>query len=71
MIRTERSKKIYRDADFSMYLIKADDKMADLQNILDQGGIRNGKVRLSVPKFKVEHSAVLDSAESYGNCDRL
>ncbi|MFR8251235.1 MAG: serpin family protein [Anaerovoracaceae bacterium] len=54
--------KIYRDADFSMYLIKADDKMADLQNILDQAEFENGKVRLSVPKFKVEHSAVLDSA---------
>ena len=45
-----------------MYLIKADDKMADLQNILDQAEFENGKVRLSVPKFKVEHSAVLDSA---------
>ena len=54
--------KIYRDADFSMYLIKADEKMADLQNILDQAEFENGKVRISVPKFKVEHSAVLDNA---------
>ena len=45
-----------------MYLIKADEKMADLQNILDQAEFENGKVRISVPKFKVEHSAVLDNA---------
>ncbi len=51
----------FRDADFSMYLIKADDTL-DVQNFLDNAEFTYGDVNVSVPKFKVEYSAALDEA---------
>ena len=51
----------FRDADFSMYLIKADDTL-DVQHFLDNAEFTYGDVNASVPKFKVEHSAALDDA---------
>lgn len=51
----------FRDADFSMYLIKADDTL-DVQNFLDNAAFTYGDVNASVPKFKVEYSAALDDA---------
>ena len=51
----------FRDADFSMYLIKADDTL-DVQNFLDNAAFTYGDVNASVPKFKVEYSAALDEA---------
>lgn len=50
------------DADFSMYLIKAEDSLSDLENILEQAEFENSKIRISMPKFRVEHTAVLDDA---------
>lgn len=52
---------LFRDADFSMYLIKADDTL-DVQNFLDNAEFTYGDVNASVPKFKVEYSAALDDA---------
>lgn len=52
---------LFRDADFSMYLIKADDTL-DVQNFLDNAAFTYGDVNASVPKFKVEYSAALDEA---------
>ena len=52
---------LFRDADFSMYLIKADDTL-DVQNFLDNAAFTYGDVNASVPKFKVEYSAALDDA---------
>ena len=52
---------LFRDADFSMYLIKADDTL-DVQNFLDNAEFTYGDVNASVPKFKVEYSAALDEA---------
>lgn len=51
----------FRDADFSMYLIKADDTL-DVQHFLDNAEFTYGDVNASVPKFKVEYSAALDDA---------
>lgn len=51
----------FRDADFSMYLIKADDTL-DVQHFLDNAEFTYGDVNVSVPKFKVEYSAALDEA---------
>lgn len=51
----------FRDADFSMYLIKADDTL-DVQNFLDNAEFTYGDVNVLVPKFKVEYSAALDEA---------
>ena len=51
----------FRDADFSMYLIKADDTL-DVQHFLDNAEFTYGDVNVSVPKFKVEYSAALDDA---------
>ena len=51
----------FRDADFSMYLIKADDTL-DVQNFLDNAEFTYGDVNVAVPKFKVEYSASLDDA---------
>lgn len=51
----------FRDADFSMYLIKADDTL-DVQHFLDNAEFTYGDVNASVPKFKVEYSAALDEA---------
>lgn len=51
----------FRDADFSMYLIKADDSI-DMQHLLDQAEFVYGDVDVSVPKFKVEYGAALDDA---------
>lgn len=52
---------LFRDADFSMYLIKADDTL-DVQNFLDNAEFTYGDVNVSVPKFEVEYSAALDEA---------
>ena len=52
---------LFRDADFSMYLIKADDTL-DVQHFLDNAEFTYGDVNVSVPKFKVEYSAALDEA---------
>ncbi|MFQ7241643.1 serpin family protein [Agathobaculum sp.] len=52
---------LFRDADFSMYLIKADDTL-DVQHFLDNAAFTYGDVNASVPKFKVEYSAALDDA---------
>lgn len=52
---------LFRDADFSMYLIKADDTL-DVQHFLDNAAFTYGDVNASVPKFKVEYSAALDEA---------
>lgn len=49
----------FRDADFSMYLIKADQQI-DVQALLDQAEFAYGDVDISVPKFKVEYGAELD-----------
>ena len=51
----------FRDADFSMYLVKADNTL-DVQNFLDNAEFTYGDVNVSVPKFKVEYSAALDEA---------
>lgn len=51
----------FRDADFSMYLIKADQKI-DVQHLLDQAEFAYGDVAVSVPKFKVEYGTALDNA---------
>ena len=51
----------FRDADFSMYLIKADGTL-DVQHFLDSAEFTYGDVRVSVPRFKVEYSAALDEA---------
>ena len=51
----------FRDADFSMYLIKADQQI-DVQVLLDQAEFTYGDVDISVPKFKVEYGAALDDA---------
>lgn len=51
----------FRDADFSMYLIKADGTL-DVQHLLDSAEFTYGDVNVSVPKFKVEYSAALDEA---------
>ena len=51
----------FRDADFSMYLVKADNTL-DVQNFLDNAEFTYGDVNASVPKFKVEYSAALDDA---------
>lgn len=51
----------FRDADFSMYLIKADQQI-DVQALLDQAEFAYGDVDISVPKFKVEYGAALDDA---------
>lgn len=51
----------FRDADFSMYLIKADDTL-DVQHFLDNAEFTYGDVNVAVPKFKVEYSAALDEA---------
>lgn len=51
----------FRDADFSMYLIK-EDKEVDVQHLLDQAEFVYGDVNVSVPKFKVEYGAALDDA---------
>lgn len=52
----------FPDADFSMYLIKADDGQADLQNILDNAQFEIVPVKLTMPKFKVEYGAQLNDA---------
>ena len=52
---------LFRDADFSMYLIKADDTL-DVQHFLDNAEFTYGDVNVAVPKFKVEYSAALDEA---------
>ena len=52
---------LFRDADFSMYLIKADDTL-DVQHFLDNAAFTYGDVNVAVPKFKVEYSAALDDA---------
>ena len=51
----------FRDADFSMYLIKAD-KEVDVQHLLDQAEFVYGDVAVSIPKFEVEYGAALDDA---------
>ena len=52
----------FRDADFSMYLIKADDTI-DVQDFLDTAAFSyEDEVAVSVPKFKVEYTAALDDA---------
>lgn len=51
----------FRDADFSMYLIKADQEI-DVQHLLDQAEFAYGDVAVSVPKFKVEYGTALDNA---------
>lgn len=51
----------FRDADFSMYLIKAEDTI-DVQHLLDGAQFVYGDVDVSVPKFKVEYGAALDDA---------
>ena len=53
--------KYFRDADFSMYLIKADDEL-DVQNLLDNAEFTYSDVRASIPRFKVEYGAPLDEA---------
>ena len=53
--------KYFRDADFSMYLIKADDEL-DVQNLLDNAEFTYSDVRVSIPRFKVEYGAPLDEA---------
>lgn len=53
----------FRDADFSMYIIKAD-KGLDVQHFLDSADFSkgSGEIRVAVPKFKVEYGAALDDA---------
>ena len=51
----------FRDADFSMYLIQADETL-DVQHLLDQAEFVYGDVAVSVPKFKVEYGMALDDA---------
>lgn len=45
----------HSNADFSMYFILADDGL-DVQNFLDQAQFENEKVKISLPKFKLEGS---------------
>nr|WP_297172333.1 serpin family protein [uncultured Agathobaculum sp.] len=49
----------FRNADFSMYLIEADDTL-DVQNFLDNAQFTYGDVAVSVPRFKVQYGAALD-----------
>lgn len=52
----------FPDADFSMYFIKAAEDI-DVQNLLDQAEFSDEyKVKVSVPKFKLEYSKSLDTA---------
>jgi len=51
----------FDEADFSMYLIKADREL-DVQNFLNQAEFSGGDVRVSVPKFKIEYGQSLDEA---------
>ena len=53
--------KYFRDADFSMHLIKADDEL-DVQNLLDNAEFTYSDVRVSIPRFKVEYGVPLDEA---------
>ena len=51
----------FRDADFSMYLIRTDEAL-DVQHFLDSVEFETSRVDVSVPKFQVEYSAALDEA---------
>ncbi|MDO4270065.1 MAG: serpin family protein [Eubacteriales bacterium] len=52
----------FRDADFSMYLIKADETL-DVQNLLDQAEfVYEDRIKAAVPKFKIEYGQPLDDA---------
>ncbi len=52
----------FKNADFSMYIIKAG-KDFDVQNLLDQAEFSaDGMVSAYVPKFKIEYSESLDDA---------
>ena len=59
---SEGGRKNCPDADFSMYLIKAEDSLSDVENILDQAEFETSKVSISMPKFRVECTAELDAA---------
>lgn len=58
---TAESMEKVRDADFSMYLIKAS-KDFDVQNFLDQTEFVGQTVRVSVPKFRLAYGQSLDAA---------
>lgn len=51
----------FRDADFSMYLIRTDEAL-DVQHFLDSVEFETSRVDVSVPQFQVEYSAALDEA---------
>ena len=51
----------FRDADFSMYFIKADNTL-DMQHFLDYAAFEDAQVRLSIPKFRVEYGTGLNDA---------
>lgn len=50
---------LFRDADFSMYLILSDSGL-NVQHFLDNAEFVDGEVRIAVPKFKIEFGAALD-----------
>ena len=56
----------FRDANFSMYFIKAD-KSLSVQNLLDNAKFTTATVNVSLPKFKVEYGTALnDSLKALG-----
>lgn len=51
----------FRDADFSMYLIKADAEL-NVQHLLDNATFTEGLVNVSVPKFEIGYGRPLNAA---------
>ncbi|MCI8980648.1 MAG: serpin family protein, partial [Clostridia bacterium] len=47
----------FDDADFSMYIIKSSDPDIAVENLLNQAEFKIKKVKLTIPKFKVEYAA--------------
>ncbi|MCI8283797.1 MAG: hypothetical protein HFE90_00775 [Firmicutes bacterium] len=47
-------------ADFSMYLIKSSDTNIPLEDLLNQAEFKMQKVKLTVPKFKIDYGAELN-----------
>ena len=52
----------FRDADFSMYLILSDRDDLAVDNLLHTAAFEKAKVKLTVPKFKIEYGKAMDDA---------
>ena len=61
-----RNMQFFNDADFGMYLLMSD-KELDLQDFLDHTGFHREKVRLTVPRFKMEYGdSLVDELKALG-----